>query len=352
MAISKYYKDVISRHQVYLERLKAGYFKSYDKAIKESSKAITEVLQALKVETLQDITQREFNSLLKELRTAQASIYTVQAAELMEQLEKLSPEEAKFEEGALKAATIKTVINKTGPVWGKVSKAPIQATGDLLEPFVKDLTPRMISRIEKKIVTGRAQGQTITQIVNAINGTKKNNYRDGVLKTNWNDARTVVRTSVQHASTQSRVATWEANADIIDGYQWVSTLDGHTSPKCRALDLQVFQVGKGPLPPIHPGCRSTTAPYFKDDVKLWDKGATRSAEDGPTDSDETYYEWLKRQPSAFMDDAIGPVRGKLLRDGGLSAKEFQDLQLDNNFEPITLEQMKKLNPNAFEKANI
>ncbi len=156
MAISKYYKDIISRHQVYLERLKAGYFKSYDQEIKNASKAIAEVLQALNVETLQDITQKQFISLLKELRTVQLGLYNEQAVKLLENLEELTPEESSFEEDTLKAVTVKTAIKRTGLAWGKVTKNPIQATGDLLEPFVKDLSPRMVSRIEKHIVTARS----------------------------------------------------------------------------------------------------------------------------------------------------------------------------------------------------
>lgn len=352
---SNYYLNVINRHQTYLERLKSGYFKSFDQEIKNSDKVITEILNALKVESLNELTQNRFNQLLRELRTVQLSLYTKQTDKLLKNLEELAGEEDIFEQELL----VKTVvakkglkINKSGNAWGKVVKNPIQATGEMLDPFVKGLSARQISRVEKAIVTGRAQGKTISQIVQMIRGTKAKGYRDGVLNKNWNDARTVVRTAVQHTSTQARVATWEANSHLIDGYQWISTLDGDTSPQCRNLDLQVFQIGKGPLPPIHPGCRSTTAPHFKDDVELWDRGATRSSADGPIPANTSYYEWLKTQPTAFQNDAIGPVRGKLLRDGGLSAKEFGDMQLDKNFQPLTLDEMKKLKPNAFERADI
>jgi len=83
-----------------------------------------------------------------------------------------------------------------------------------------------------------------------------------------------------------------------------------------------------------------------------DEGATRSSASGYVDGDLTYYEWLKTQPEAFQDSAIGPTRGKLLRDGGLTAEEFARLNLGRNFEPLTLEEMRKLEPTAFQRAGI
>ena len=353
MATSKYYVNLASRHQVYLERLKAGYIRNYESTVRKLDKAIRDIITALEVDTLDELTQKELNSLLKDLRQTELAIYQAHTDNLMEGLEELSGNEVDFETEALKKATIATSIaTASSGVWASTLRNPVQATGELLEPFVQGLTARQVSRIEREIRNSVAQGRTISQTVQAIRGTKRNNYRDGVLRRNWEDARTVVRTATQHVSSQARAATWAANSDIIDGYQWVSTLDGKTSQRCRSLDGQAFEVGKGPMPPIHPNCRSTTVPYFKDDIELWDKDATRSAETGPVPVSTSYYEWLKQQPVAFQNDAIGPTRARVLRDGGLSAEEFSDLQLDRNFQPLTLEEMRKLQPNAFEKAGI
>ena len=68
--------------------------------------------------------------------------------------------------------------------------------------------------------------------------------------------------------------------------------------------------------------------------------------------DLAYYDWLKQQPAAFQDKAIGPVRAKLLREGGLSIERFSELQLDRNFTPLSLSQMKHLEPLAFERAQL
>jgi hypothetical protein len=89
---------------------------------------------------------------------------------------------------------------------------------------------------------------------------------------------------------------------------------------------------------------------------LFAKDATRaSIGDGGAQqvrADLSYYDWLKQQPAAFQDKAIGPVRAKLFREGGLSIERFSELQLDRNFAPLTLVEMKKLEPLAFEKAGV
>ena len=344
-------RDVVSRHQVYLERVKSGFVETFQVSARRVDKAIREVMSTIDDESMDALTLKELRSLLGKLRERQLAIYTDRLSTFTEQLQELAGEESLFEKKLLVEMTVAAPVAVSGAAaYSAALKAPIQATGDLLEPFLTSLSGREIKRIEQEILISVAQGRTISQTVTAIRGTKAGKYTDGVLGKNFSDARTVVRTATQHVSSTARKATWEANSDIIKKYQWVSTLDGRTSQTCRSLDGDVFEIGKGPMPPIHPNCRSTTVPYFK--PSEWDKGATRSSLTGPVDQKLSYYEWLKTQPANFQDDAIGPTRGKLLRDGGLTADEFSQLQLDKNFQPLTLEEMKRLNPNAFERANI
>jgi hypothetical protein len=63
----------------------------------------------------------------------------------------------------------------------------------------------------------------------------------------------------------------------------------------------------------------------------------------------TYCERLKTQPASFQNDAIGPKRAGLLRNGGLTAKPFSNLSLGLNFQPLTPEEMKRKEPGAFER---
>mgnify|MGYP006907835651 FL=1 len=71
--------------------------------------------------------------------------------------------------------------------------------------------------------------------------------------------------------------------------------------------------------------------------------------DGVVDN-QSYYEWLKNQPAQYQDKVLGKTRAKLFRDGGMTVERFRALQLDKHFTPLTLEQMRALEPKAFEKA--
>ena len=89
---------------------------------------------------------------------------------------------------------------------------------------------------------------------------------------------------------------------------------------------------------------------------MFAKSATRASvgADGGQQvaADLDYYHWLQQQPAAFQTEALGPVRAKLFREGGLSVERFAELQLDRNFTPLTLRQMIDLEPLAFERARI
>ena len=82
------------------------------------------------------------------------------------------------------------------------------------------------------------------------------------------------------------------------------------------------------------------------------QGRTQASKDGQVSADLTYYDWLKTQSKDFQDHVLGQTRADLFRNGGLTAKRFAELNLDRNFQPTTLDEMRRLEPLAFKKANI
>ena len=105
-------------------------------------------------------------------------------------------------------------------------------------------------------------------------------------------------------------------------------------------------------------CRTTTAAALDRSFDFLNRGETRASRNPETGKIEsvpakqTYYTWLKNQPKAFQESVIGVKRTKLLRNGGLSSERFAELQLGKSFEPLTLKQMRELDPVAFSKADI
>ena len=103
-------------------------------------------------------------------------------------------------------------------------------------------------------------------------------------------------------------------------------------------------------PPFHVNCR-TTFIYVVKDRYVDGKPKDRSVKNGDTKNMQ-YYDWLAQQPASYQDEILGKTRGKLFRDGGLTTKQFSELNINKNFEPLTLDEMRKLRPKAFEKAGL
>ena len=228
--------------------------------------------------------------------------------------------------------------------------------GDLLREFYADWAKGTVNAVDAIIRGGYYQGLTNTQIARQVFGTAKADFKDGVWGRAQRDVMALTRTAVQHAASQARREVYELNSDIVVGVQIVSTLDDRTTPLCQSLDGRIFELGEAPMPPYHIGCRTTTIPVLDPAFAGLSDGATRMAH-GPEGSelvpaDMTYFEWLKTQPAEFQDAAIGPKRGELLRNGGISAERFSELNLNRNFEPRTLEEIRVLEPLAFERAGI
>lgn len=343
--------DVTVRFQVYLERLKAGEVRRMDSTIRQLDAAVRKALTQIGDAPSRAKLERQLAAMRKQM----LSIADKNAETYLTTLRKFSSYATEFH-----GSTINVVLPATAPalttastaaVWSGVLAQPIQATGTMLDSFVASWGQQTVARVESAIRVGYAQGMTTDEIVRKIRGTKASGYTDGILgSVTKRDANAMVRTSLQHVNNAAQQMVYDDNADIIEGYIWISTLDRRTSSQCRGLDGKFFKTGKGPVPPIHVNCRSTTIPKIKGIDLL--SNTTRASQDGQVPADQTYYEWLKSQPAEFQDDALGTTRGKLFRDGGLSAKQFADLSLDKSFQPLTLEEMRQKNPSAFDRAGI
>jgi len=121
---------------------------------------------------------------------------------------------------------------------------------------------------------------------------------------------TLVRTSVNQVSNAVSMASYEANQEVTKKYRYVATLDNRTSAICRAHDGKEFVYGKGPQPPQHFNCRSTTVPVI-DYAGLGidpPPPGNRGSDDGLVPQDQTYGEWLSKQPQKEKAEILGGER--------------------------------------------
>lgn len=349
------------RLQVLLERVKAGENDKIDAFLREVDKELRERLNRADLSPGQ---RGRVEALLVQIRAALSALQDRFSADFRTRLDALAPVMADTEAKSMAAALggFDVSVPTASVIRAAVATAPLSVRGPgggmLLDAFISKWGDANIDRIEGVIRRGYFEGRTTDQVVRDLRGTKAANYADGELSVSRRNARAVVHTAVQHTATMARVETLKDNEDVIKGYRWVSTLDNHTGQICRSLDGQVFEIGKGPLPPAHPNCRSTIVPVTKSwkelgiNIDIEPPVGTRASMRGPVPANLTYYEWLKTQSAEFQDTAIGPERAKLFRDGGLSADEFGRLQLGKNFQPLTLDEMRELAPLVFKRAGL
>lgn len=153
----------------------------------------------------------------------------------------------------------------------------------------------------------------------------------------------LIRTSINQVANAASQQVYEANQDVTKKYRYVATLDSRTSARCRALDGREFEYGKGPMPPQHFNCRSTTVPIIDPGILPPSTVAKRASKDGPVPVNQSYGEWLHNQPREIQAEALGA--GKVAYFNRLAAKygprdAIAKLVRDDGSE-LTLEQLRK-----------
>lgn len=118
----------------------------------------------------------------------------------------------------------------------------------------------------------------------------------------------LIRTETTYATNQAELLSYE-ELDI-DKYEFVATLDTRTSTICQKMDGKVFktedaQAGKN-LPAMHPNCRSTTIPYFKEGMPEYRTARDKDGKRITVPADMKYDEWYKK----YIEPYKKPKGGK------------------------------------------
>lgn len=117
-----------------------------------------------------------------------------------------------------------------------------------------------------KMREGFLQGESTDDLIKRVTGwtDDKGIYYKGMLDgVSRRTAETSVRTAIMGVSNEARKRTYDGNADVIKGSEWIATLDMGTCMECANLDGKAWTLDGEPIdghgleyqtPPIHLNC--------------------------------------------------------------------------------------------------
>lgn len=338
-------QDAEIAHQIQL--IKAGNQLGNDVKpyIKNLMAYVREVLS--RSDTITTIKQRdEYIKLILAKVDSELGSYT---EELQKSLTEIAKEEINFNAAILANGTLvaksaikrpkqkdlKKLINNTYMVLGGKAKSVDEYLGEFASVQGKS--------IKDIIIAGWSNGETTSSIARQIVGTTTVNGQSQII---LKGAMMRAKDLTSHVSSVSKAKFGEDNRGVIIGEETVATLDSRTSDYCQNADGQVYLYSKYgdkvPRPPFHPFCRSTNIFVVSDEYKVDDHGTRPSVVDGEAkevSTKETYFEWAKRQPMAFKEEALGKTRAQILDN--MSAAEFKKVAYNQLGESISIEEMIK-----------
>lgn len=362
--------DAAISHAIDISQYAAGVARRLIAILNRTDAALaTSLAQALDRLPAESFTVERLEGLLVAVRSLNLQAYRQIELQLTQELRRFAEVEAQYQ-GELLTRTVPTEIQAryrvatitTDQVYAAAMSRPFQ--GRLLSSWASKMAEDKMAYVRDAVRTGYLRGQTVDEIVRGIRGTRAKKYTDGVLQRPRRELQAVVDTAVKHTAAIARDEFQEANEDLLAAVAWSSTLDNKTSETCRIRDgLKYSAKGHKPIGHripwgagpgrIHFRCRSSSLPITKSWRELgFDFGeltpATRASMDGQVPADLTYREWLLRQPAYRQDEVLGPVRGRLVRAGGL--------ELDDMYTPrgqwLTLEQLQERHAAAFKRAGV
>lgn len=226
-------------------------------------------------------------------------LYELQRITGYEQINKLSPS---FVEEVLNTSWANDGKNFSDRIWTRKDK----------------LLSTLDTNLRQGLITGRSPDKISAEISHELDVSKSN-------------AKRLVQTESAAIHASSRKSMFKQMG--VEKYEILATLDTRTTEICRGLDGKVFNVKDYEVgitaPPFHVYCRSTTIPYFDDDIQdeIVERRAARDIRTGKSTTvpDMTYKKWHEKFVKNIDTNTIGGYNGnEIIIPRSLSAAGFRD----------------------------
>ena len=253
------------------------------------------------------------NELQKVLPVGAANVNTVKvSANFAKSLVTTDPTKI----NVLTLPTLESQVGRTFNLTTAKGAAITLPSGEVIEKAFRGIASSQAEFISREIRVGLTEGEAIPKIARRLRGRLQFGRNQEMtaraqalaggsgMKLANNQVLTIVRTSVNQVQTMASHAVYESNQDVTKKYEYVAILDARTTALCGSLDGRRFRYGKGPMPPQHFNCRSTTVPIIDDEDLRRRFPNTRPSEVGRVPQDLSYPNWLKRNPD-MQTKALG-----------------------------------------------
>ena len=359
-------RDALIRHQTYLLRYSSFVRNRIWSILAKSEDEIgmrirDKLANSTGLKTPQDL--KRLATLLESIERLRKTSWAQATEEILNEMTTLALQEPSFFAGII--GTVSPVIIETALPAPRLLRAIVTSRpfeGRLLKDWAASMEADDLRRIRSAIQLGMVAGESSVVIARRVVGTDALKGTDGTVFKSFNQVQAITRTAVQHVANNARAEFLNENAEVIAAELFVATLDGRTTPVCRAYDGKQFPLNAGPRPPLHISCRSLRVAAM-DGEQLGKRPSkptterllvrefseknglgnissrvalprgTKSAYDdwarkrvrelvGRVPAATSYQEWLKAQTKTFQDDTLGVAKAKLFRDGGLTLDKF------------------------------
>lgn len=198
----------------------------------------------------------------------------------------------------------------------------VQATDPewFLRGLVDNLQQGSIIEVRKRALAAYLSGESVPSFAASIRKHFKNQR---------NEHMRVARTSLHRVARGYQKELYKEN-DVVSGEKFVATLDSRTCPVCGNYDGRRYDVGEGPVVPLHDYCRCTYSPVVKSVRELLgmppeeeteDHRRVRASMDGKVPLSTRWPDWLARkeaQHSGFAKNVLGATRYDAWKAGDLT----------------------------------
>jgi hypothetical protein len=223
MSANDFLLDAGIKHQIYIQRYAGGQVRDLVKYLDDAQAEILRQLKTVKSLAESRTLNRKLNRIVQLQQEGLAKLSAGLTAKTMD----FAEYEADFAVRTMNAASTAAVtLPASEQLRALVTQRPMQLAvsgkaGSTVQNLTLDQAARQFARdkageIRRVIQAGVVEGSTVQSLTRDIVSVTNRNKRQ---------AETLVRTSVNHISSEARSAVNRANDDILKGEEWVSVLE-------------------------------------------------------------------------------------------------------------------------------